>query len=91
MKNKTVKVGECLLTQLNETEFEYENLEQELDFHFIMENLDEVTVIVFDSLLPTNDQTKSDLGVFSASSLEEAVSDVRQLTKDNLKNSIIWA
>jgi hypothetical protein len=90
MKNKAIKVGGCVLTQLNETEFEYENLEQGLDFHFVVEKSDEVTVIIFDSLLPTNNQTKSDLGVFTASNLEEAVSDVRQLTKDNLKNSIMW-
>ena len=90
MEKKNIKIGKSLITQLNRKEFEFENTEAELDFHFIIENSNEVVVIVFDRLIPNNNRTKSDLGVFFVSNLEEAVTDANKLTKSNLKESLMW-
>ena len=90
MNKNSVQIGEYLITKLSETEYEYANTKQELDFHFAIEEPNEVAVYVFDSLI-SEDNEKAFLGAFFASNLQEAISDVAQLTKNSVKNSIIWS
>ncbi len=90
MEKKTAEINGYSITQLDETTYEAANSEQKLDFLFDAEDPEEVQVSVFDSLVPTNSNREPCLGVFFASSLEEAVTDVMQFTKDNLKDRIMW-
>jgi hypothetical protein len=90
MEKKTINVGGYSITQLSETTYEFANPEQQLDFYVDAEDPEEVDVTVFDSLIATDSEQESSLGVFSASSLEEAVVDSMQFTKDNLKDRIMW-
>ncbi len=90
MEKKTINVGGYSITQLSETTYEFANPEQQLDFYADAEDPEEVDVTVFDSLIATDSEQESSLGVFSASSLEEAVVDSMQFTKDNLKDHIMW-
>lgn len=90
MEKKTINVGGYSITQLSETTYEFANPEQQIDFYVDAEDPEEVDVTVFDSLIPTDSEQESSLGVFSASSLEEAVVDSMQFTKDNLKDRIMW-
>ena len=89
MEMKTVKINEYSITQLSKNAYQAENLKQHLDFYFDAKKSSEVQVVVFNSLVPVNSD-KAYLGVFFSSSLEEAVSDAMQITKDNVKSSVMW-
>ncbi|MDQ3799796.1 MAG: hypothetical protein M3384_10110 [Acidobacteriota bacterium] len=89
MEKRDVEIERYLIAQLNKNIYEARNPAQNLDFYIDAENPDEVQVIVFDSLIPAN-HDKAYLGVFFAASLKEAVSDMMLLTKDNLKESVMW-
>lgn len=90
MEKKTINVGGYSITQLSETTYEFANPEQQLDFYVEAADPEEVDVTVFDSLIPTKSKQEPSLGVFSASSLEEAVVDSMQFTKKNLKDRLMW-
>ena len=49
MQKKEIEVAGYKVTQLSETEFEAENLEQNLDFYFEINDENEVDIFVFDS------------------------------------------
>lgn len=87
---KTVKINGYSITQLSKNAYQVENLKQYLDFYFDAKKTSEVQVIVFNSLVPANSD-EAYLEVFFSSSLEEAVSDAMQLTKDNVKSSVMWS
>lgn len=88
MEKKTVKINGHLITQFNKNTYEAETPKQNLDFYFEASKPSEVQVVVFDSLI-TNTE-KAYLGVFYSTNLKEAVSNAMQLTKDNVKKSVIW-
>ncbi|HEX8248655.1 MAG TPA: hypothetical protein VF599_10815 [Pyrinomonadaceae bacterium] len=90
MEMKTVKINGYSITQLSKNTYQVENLKQHLDFYFDAKKSNEVQVVVFNSVVSANSD-KAYLGVFFSSSLEEAVSDVMQLTKDNVKSSVMWS
>lgn len=90
MEMKTVKINGYSITQLSKNAYQVENLKQYLDFYFDAKKTSEVQVIVFNSLVPANSD-EAYLEVFFSSSLEEAVSDAMQLTKDNVKSSVMWS
>jgi hypothetical protein len=90
MEMKTVKISGYLITQLSKNTYQVENRKQYLDFYFDAKKSSEVQVVVFNSLIPANSD-KAHLGVFFSSSLEEAVSDAMQITKDNVKSSVMWS
>ena len=98
MKNKIVKIGGYEITQLSETDFEAQNLKQELDFYFEKNDL-EFDVFIFDSriqgkrnrtLISKDNTQDAFLGIFSASDLEEAVTDAMQCTRENVKEMAQW-
>jgi len=99
MEKKTVKIGGYDITQLSETAYEAKNPKEQLDFYFEETDLDEVDVFIYDSLIKTNrsrnliskeNEPNPFLGIFSASDLEEAVTDAMQLTKKNVKEIAQW-
>jgi hypothetical protein len=90
MAKKPFTVGDYTITQLNRTAYEAENPAEELDFYFDAKNAQEVQVIVFDSLREATEEQDAYLGVVLAASLEEAVKDAMQLTKNNLQYSLMW-
>lgn len=90
MKKESVRIGEYLITKLSETEYEYVSMKQKLDFHFAVENPNEISVFIFDSLISENNE-KAFLGTFHTSSLEEAVSEISYLSQENIKKSVMWS
>ena len=90
MAKKPFTVGDYTITRLNRTAYEAENPAAELDFYFDAKDSEDVQVIVFDSLSKTTNAQDAYLGVVMAASLEEAVIDAMQFTKDNLKYSLMW-
>ncbi len=91
MKKNIVQIGDYLISKVDENEYQYTNASQELEFHFVVDEPDDIIVFVFDSLIPNNSPDEGFLGAFNASSLEEAVSDIPHLTKDNLKDCVMWS
>lgn len=88
MVKKRVKIDEYWITQLNKNVFEIENPKQQLDFYLNAENSKDIEVIIFDSLI--SNVEKAYLGVFFSGNLENAVKDAMQLTKDNVKDIVMW-
>jgi|GEM_PF-5598608 len=89
MKPKIINIAGYPITQISENEYEFENPEQDLDFCFLMDEPEEVTVIVFDSLIPPNNNKEASLGFFYVENLEEAVSEAVQVTKANVNEFVM--
>lgn len=85
MSKKSIEISGYSVTQLDKTIYEAENLSQGLDFYLEADDPEEIKVFVFDSLNPTKGENDHCLGVFYASSLEEAVTDCMTFTKETLK------
>ena len=79
--SKQIQVAGCAITQIDETEYEAENTEQGLDFHFDMGHTDAVEVFVFDSDVPTQGDKDPCITAFYAADLEQAVTQAMALTK----------
>jgi hypothetical protein len=84
MKKIEVKVAGHNITQLNETEYEAENMFQKLDFHFDTGRPEAVEVFVFDSQLQTQGKDDPCITAFYAADLEEAVIKAMSLSRDAL-------
>jgi hypothetical protein len=87
MDKKQIQVAGYTITQLTETEYEAENKEQGLDFHFDTANPAAVEIFVFDSRLPTKGEHDPCITSFYAVDLEEAVSKAMALTRRSLEGS----
>lgn len=99
MEKQKVKIGGYEITQLSETDYEAENPKQELDFYFEKTDLDEIDVFIFDSrikgkrnrtLISKENEPDAFLGIFSADSLEDAVTDAMQMTRETVKEFSQW-
>lgn len=89
MEKEKVKISEYWITKIDKNSYEMENSKQKLDFYFIVKRSKGVEVIVFDSLISTSD--KAYLGIFFSESLKVAVNDAMQLTKENVRNVVMWS
>jgi hypothetical protein len=87
MERKKIEVGGYAVTQLSETEYEAENKEQNLDFHFDTAHPSAVEVFAFDSLLPINGEKDPCIAAFYAEDLEGALRQAMALTRRSLEGS----
>lgn len=87
MEKAQMQIAGHAITRLNETEYETDNKEQELDFYFDTGNSNAVEVLIFDSRLPTHGRRDSYITRFYAANLEEAVGRAMALKRDSLFNS----
>jgi hypothetical protein len=79
---RDVKIAGYSIRQLSETEYEAENTEEKLDFHFDMAQQDgTVEVSVFDSNIPPQSKEDPFLEGFFADSLDEAVREAMKLKR----------
>lgn len=90
MKNDLVQISGVLLTKHSNEEYDYTDKKKELNFHFVVDKPDEVTIIVFDDLLPREKTNEAHLGVLFAESLEEAIEETNYITKENVSEFIMW-
>jgi hypothetical protein len=85
MERKEIDVSNYAVTQLSETEYEAENKEENLDFHFDTAHPSAVEVFVFDSLLATDGEKDPCIAAFYAEDLEGAVRQAMALTRRSLE------
>lgn len=88
MEKQIVKIGKYSLTKINKTTYEVENSKESLDFYFNANISKEIEVMVFDSFV--SNCNIAYLGTFFSGTLEEAVKEAMDLTKDNVKNVVMW-
>jgi hypothetical protein len=76
------------MKKINKNNYEFENKEQNLDFFFDITDKAQVQVVVFDSLIENVDSAY--LGVFFADKFENAVSEAKKITRNNIKDFVMW-
>jgi hypothetical protein len=85
MEKRDIEIAGYKVTQLNETEYEAENKEQELDFYFDTSNPAAVEVFTFDSTLPTDGEQDPCIAAFYAEDLQDAVIRAMSLRRASLQ------
>jgi hypothetical protein len=70
MRKRQIQIAGHTITQLNETEYEAENKDQNLDFYFDDAHPDAVEVFAFDSTIETQGETDPCIAAFYAEDLE---------------------
>src|SRR4051794_22618160 len=84
MERQEINIAGHSITQVDETEYECENENQKLDFHFDAGHPDAVEVFVFDSDIPTHGEQDPCITAFYAESLEDAVIKAMSIQRDSL-------
>jgi hypothetical protein len=85
MEKRYLQIAGYDVTQLSETEYEAENKEQGLDFHFDTSNPAAVEVFAFDSTLPTDGEQDPCVAAFYAENLQDAVIRAMSLQRASLE------
>jgi hypothetical protein len=76
------------MKKLNKNNYEFGNKDENLDFFFDRTDKTEIQVIVFDSLIEDFDSAY--LGVFFADKFEDAVNEAKKITRNNVKDFVMW-
>jgi hypothetical protein len=76
------------MKKLNKNNYEFENKDENLDFLFDSTDKEEIEVIVFDSFIENIDEAY--LGVFFADGFEDAINETKKITRNNVKDFVMW-
>lgn len=90
MESELIEVNEVSLVKYDDKNFEYTDKEKELCFYFQVCEPDEITIIVFDDLLPPEKSLEASYGNFFVETLEEGVETTKEITKANVNEFIMW-